>query len=143
MLEKLKTIKKSVSHPSVLLIALLILLITATVTPLVAQDSQKQKIVQQVAQKWIQIGTEQFERGMYKAAEQSLLRALDYKEYLSAEENRKIQSLLDKINNADGQREQALAQLNRANELAANGQTPQALVMYQAVSYTHLTLPTN
>ncbi len=59
-------------------------------------EGDKQQVVQQVAQRWIQVGTEQYRKGFFKAAEQSFLRAQDYQEYLSVAEREKINELLTK-----------------------------------------------
>jgi general secretion pathway protein D len=60
-----------------------------------AAEPEKQKVVRRVAQDWIRIGTEQYKRGYYGAAEQSFLRAQQYAEYLAAGERRKLDQWLD------------------------------------------------
>lgn len=62
----------------------------------------KQKIVRQVAQNWIRVGTEQYKRGFYKAAEKSFLMARDYQEYLTVAEREKLNELLEETRIAQG-----------------------------------------
>ena len=82
-----------------------------------ASEADKQKIVRQVAQKWIQVGTEQYKRGFYKASEQSLLRARDYDEYLTAAEREGLNGLLEKTRIALAERERILKDIQIANGL--------------------------
>jgi len=42
----------------------------------------KDKVVREVYDNWIEIGTEQYKRGFYSAAETSFLRAKDYEDIL-------------------------------------------------------------
>ena len=76
--------------PLLVIFTSLLLLVTALsdVSPSQANkpaDDNKQKVIRQVAQKWIDVGIEQYQRGYYKAAEQSLLRAQDYEGYFTSE----------------------------------------------------------
>ena len=66
-----------------------------------AGESGKQKIVRQVAQRWIQVGMKQYERGFFRAAEQSFLRARDYEEYLTVGERERLNKLLERTHTAD------------------------------------------
>jgi tetratricopeptide (TPR) repeat protein len=86
-----------------------------------ANETNKQVIVHQVAQDWIKAGTEQYERGFYKAAEQSLLRAQDYKDYLTNEERENLKQLLGKTRTAALEKERILGEIRTANELAKQG----------------------
>ena len=87
-----------------------------------ANESDKQRIVQQVAQKWIQVGTEQYGRGFFKAAEQSFLRARDYQEYLDDTDRTKLNQLLEKTHTAVLAREHILGQIKEADELEKQGE---------------------
>jgi len=82
-----------------------------------AAEAEKERIVRQVAQKWIQVGTEQYKRGFYRASEQSLLRAVDYEGYLTAAEREKLNGLLEKTHIALAERERILKDIRTANEL--------------------------
>ena len=69
---------KPFGRKSLIAVATLFVLFTVSLSRMAASagnDSEKQKVARQVAQKWIQIGSEQYGRGLFKAAEQSLLRA--------------------------------------------------------------------
>jgi len=90
-----------------------------------ANDADK-KIVRQVAQKWIQVGTEQYKRGFYKAAEQSFLRAQDYEEYLTAAEREKLTELVEKTHGRVIERERILDNIRKADELVKQGEAKKA-----------------
>jgi hypothetical protein len=83
-LDKISHSTKSYGHKP-LLVILASFLLLAAILPAVAlsqaSESEKQKIVRQVAQKWMQVGMEQYGRGFFKAAEQSFRRAQDYLQY--------------------------------------------------------------
>ncbi len=79
------------------------LLIIAMIVPAVSaknNSDERQKIVQQVAAKWMQIGEDKYDNGYYQAAEEALLRAKVYEEYLSSSERKKLQKLLEKTHSA-------------------------------------------
>jgi len=60
----------------------------------------KDKVVRQIVDNWIQIGTEQYKRGFYAAAEKSFMRAKDYEESLTAEERTKLNESLQMAHKA-------------------------------------------
>ncbi|MBA7600374.1 Type 3 secretion system secretin [subsurface metagenome] len=106
-----------------------VLFFTAVVSPVAwsqGSETNKQAIVRQVAQDWIKAGTEQYERGFYKAAEQSLLRAQDYEDYLTNDECEKLRQLLEKTRTAALERERILGEIRTANELAKQGKALEA-----------------
>ena len=84
-----------------------------------------------MAQKWIQVGTEQYKRGFYKAAEQSFLRALDYHEYLSEAERAKLNDLVDKTHSAVMARERTLEDIQKADELVKLGEPKKAKALLE------------
>ena len=108
----------SVVFVSVLLLATVL----AGVAPAQVSEADKQKIVRQVAQKWIQVGTEQYGRGFFKAAQQSLLRAQEYQGYLTATEREKLTELLEKTDIAVLQRERILEHIQTADKQVEQGQ---------------------
>ncbi len=91
-----------------------------------ATETSKQKIVHQVAQKWIEVGLEQYKRGFYKVAEQSFLRAQDYQEYLTVAEQDKLTELLEKAHMAALERESVTEDLQTADELTEQDQLVEA-----------------
>ncbi|UCF42358.1 MAG: hypothetical protein JSV99_07050 [Planctomycetota bacterium] len=120
-----------------LFITLVSLLFLTSVLVGVAQsqvnDAGKQKVVRQVAQKWIQVGTEQYKRGFYKAAEQSFLRARDYQEYLTAEEREKLNELVEKTHKRVIERERILEHIRKADELLKQGEPIKAKALLEQV----------
>lgn len=121
-------IKPFVRKP--LLFALVSILLLTTVLLGVASSQanglDKEKVVRQVAQKWIQVGMEQYRRGYYKAAEQSFLRAQDYQEYLSAGEREKLSELLEKSHEGAVEKERISETIQAADELVKQGETAKA-----------------
>jgi type II secretory pathway component GspD/PulD (secretin)/tetratricopeptide (TPR) repeat protein len=138
-LEKLISIKSFVGKS--LMVALITVILLPTVPVVSAPDlgqpqtneTDKQKIVHQVAQRWLQVGTEQYRRAFYKAAEQSLLRALDYQEYLTSAERQTLQQLLEKTHTAVLERQRLLGDINKANELANQDQVAQAVALLEKI----------
>lgn len=112
--------------PLLVVFTSLLLLMTALsdVSPSQANkpaDDNKQEIIRQVAQKWIDVGMEQYERGYYKAAEQSFLRAQDYEGYLTAEKREALKGLLAKTHEAAIERKRILRHIRAADELESRG----------------------
>ena len=99
-----------------------------------ADDADKQKVVRPVALKWIQIGSEQYDRGLFKAAEQSLLRANDYQEYLSSAEREKLNKLLEKTHTAVVQRDKILQNIQTADKLIKQNKPAEAKAVLEAIS---------
>jgi general secretion pathway protein D len=87
---------------------LILVLLTSIlmVTTALAEDAPKagtggkDKVVRQIVDNWIQIGTEQYKRGFYAAAEKSFMRAKDYEESLTAEERTKLNESLQMAHKA-------------------------------------------
>lgn len=83
-----------------LIIGIVLLLVFANLpisrSGLVRADEvgDKTKMRRQVASKWIEVGTEQYKRGLYKQAEKSFLLAQEYNEYLTNSSRVKLNELL-------------------------------------------------
>lgn len=121
---------------SFLLVVLSMLLLVVTfsvVTPDCQAAEDSKQIVHKVAMRWIQVGSEQINRGFYKAAEQSLLRARDYKDYLTVEELEQIDTLLTKTHDASLQREDILNDIKQADKLLNSGKAVQAKAYYEKI----------
>ena len=109
------------------LIILVLALLVTTCLPKVAlsegngADEQK-KVVRQVAQRWIQVGQEQYKRGFFKAAEQSFVRAQEYKGYLTAAELEKLNELIEKTHIAILERKRILGHIQTADKLVEQGE---------------------
>src|SRR4030042_2382941 len=100
-----------VGQKLLLVISLALLFLTpifAEVTSSQPAEPDKGKVVRQVAQRWVEVGAEQYKRGYFKAAKQSFLRAQDYQEYLTADEREKLNSLLEKTHKGILEREYIL-----------------------------------
>jgi type II secretory pathway component GspD/PulD (secretin) len=95
--------------------------IFAEEAPSQPSEADKGKVVRQVAQRWIQVGAEQYKRGYFKAAKQSFLRAQDYQEYLTADEREKLNALLEKTHKGIIEREYILETIRKADELVKQG----------------------
>ncbi|UCF00146.1 MAG: hypothetical protein JSV82_03505, partial [Planctomycetota bacterium] len=127
---------KYLGHKPLLLILASILLLTAFLPAVAlsqANESDKQRIVRQVAQKWIQVGTEQYGRGFFKAAEQSFLRAQDYQEYLADAERKKLNQFLENTHTAVLEREYILEHIRVADELEKQGSLNEAKKHFEKV----------
>lgn len=64
--------------------------------PCRADEPAKQNALHKAAQEWIQVGTEQHERSLFKAAEKSFRRAAVFRSYLTTTEQKKLDELLEK-----------------------------------------------
>ena len=117
-------IKSSGRKPLLVVLVSLLLLTTALseVAPSQPGEAGKEKIVRQVAQRWIQVGAEQYKRGYFKAAKQSFLRAQDYQEYLTADEREKLTALLEKTHKGILEREYILEAIRTADGLVKQGE---------------------
>ena len=98
-----------------------------------AVKGDKEKVVRQVVDNWIQIGTEEFKRGFYAAAEKSFLRAKDYEGYLTAAERDKLDEKLQQAHKAALEREIALAAMRSAGELAEQQKFAEAKTHLQTI----------
>jgi type II secretory pathway component GspD/PulD (secretin) len=98
-------------------------------------DSQadRQKIVEQLAARWMQIGQEQYERGYYKAAEQSFLKAKDYEQYLGSAQRERLGELLEQAHTAAAASEKVSGDIAQAQDLLAQGRLAEARTLFMNV----------
>lgn len=125
---------KSIVGKVVLPVAALVLLLiipTAAGQESQRDNTEKQQVLHEVAQKWIEVGREQYNRGLYKQAKQSLLFAQDYQECLTAAEREQLKALQEKACAAAAEREHILEDINRAGALAEQGQLIKAKVRFE------------
>jgi type II secretory pathway component GspD/PulD (secretin) len=125
ILDKIRFLIESSGRKPLLVILVSLLLLTTAlseVTPSQPGEADKEKIVRQVAQRWIQIGAEQYKRGYFKAAKQSFLRAQDYQEYLTADEREKLTAILEKTHAGILEREYILEAIRTADGLVKQGE---------------------
>lgn len=85
-------------------------------------EAEKQQVIRQVIQNWVEVGARQYERGFYKQAKESFLQALEYQEYLTAAEYTKLNKLLEKAGIAALGRKQIAEHIQRAKELIEEGE---------------------
>ena len=121
-MNKTKFLKKSFGRKRLLAVLVSVLLLTTIMSQVAPCQTDKEKTVRHVAEKWIQVGVEQYQRGFYNNAERSFLRALDYQQYLSAAEQQKLSDLLEKTHIAVLERKRILGHLQTADELVKKGE---------------------
>ncbi|MGB2806322.1 MAG: hypothetical protein WBC22_01170, partial [Sedimentisphaerales bacterium] len=108
-----------------IILAFALLLTTSLSKVALSQESgteEQKKVVRQVAQKWIQVGTEQYKRNFFKAAEQSFLRAQDYQEYLTATERKILNGLIEQTHLGVLERKRILEHIQMADRLVQQGE---------------------
>ena len=93
----------------------------------------KQRVLRQVAQDWIRVGTEQYARSFYKQAEQSFFQAVEHQQYLTAVEREQLNNFLEKTYKAELEREHALEQVKAANALAGQGRLGTAKSRFEEI----------
>ena len=125
-MDKIRFLIESSGRKPLLVILVSLLLLTTSalsdVAPSQPSGADKGKIVRQVAQRWIQVGAEQYKRGYFKAAKQSFLLAQDYQEYLTADEREKLTALLEKTHKGILEREHILETIRTADGLVKQGE---------------------
>lgn len=122
-------IKSSGRKPLLVILVSLFLLSTSTLLgadPSQSSEADKEKIVRQVAQRWVQVGAEQYKRGYFKAAKQSFLRAQDYQEYLTVDEREKLNALIEKTHEGILAREYILEAIRMADGFVKQGKSSEA-----------------
>ncbi len=109
-----------------LLIILIVVVAVIIALPCAAEAQsdkvERHQIARQIADNWIQVGGKQYDRGFYRQAEQSFLRARDYERYLSAEQRGKLTMSLEKARAASRERKVVLDSIQNADELIKDGQ---------------------
>jgi len=118
-----------VERSPIIILALVLLMTTFLPKAALSQannNEEQKKVVRQVAQKWIQVGTEQYKRSFFKAAEQSFLRAKDYQGYLTAEEQKKLNKLIEETHVAVLERQRILQHIQTADKLIEQGELTKA-----------------
>ncbi len=129
-MDKIRFLIESSGRKPLLVILMSLLLLTTSALSGVALsqpgEADKEAVVRRVAQKWIEVGAEQYKRGYFKAAKQSFLRAQDYQEYLTADEREKLTALLEKTHKGILEREYILEAIRTADGLVKQGESGKA-----------------
>ncbi len=94
-------------------------------------QQDRQKLIEQLVDRWMQIGMEQYERRYFKAAEQSFLMAKDYEEYLGTEQRDKLNDLIEKSHTAAAEVDRLSADLALAQQLMAEGRLAEARALFE------------
>ncbi len=122
-----KTQKNSMGNTNLLLMITFALVAAMLCSDSVqAQQPDRDKLIQKVADNWIEIAETQFQRAMYAQAEQSLTRAQEYYEFLNPKQRQHINDLLNSIHSALAEEPVAEQQLDGINQLIENNQLMQA-----------------
>jgi type II secretory pathway component GspD/PulD (secretin) len=102
----------------VLAVLILFLLLPSFVKA--SEESDKAAALRSVAQQLIDVGAEQYKRGYYSAAQQTLERAGENKQYLSDSDQKRLADLLGKIRAAGGERQIIYDRMKDAETYAKN-----------------------
>jgi hypothetical protein len=105
--------------------------------PSVSSDQKdrqdKRETLRGIALSWVEVGTEQLKRGLYEQAEESLLTAQQYQEYLSAAEHKNLEDQLDKTRSAIAERKVISENIQQAKDLIDKGQPVRARAAYEKI----------
>jgi len=124
-LDKIRFPIESFGRKPLLVILVSLLFLTTVLSEMALSqpsEADKERIVRQVAQRWVQIGAEQYKRGYFKAAKQSFLRAQNYEERLTAAEREKLTALLEKTHTGILQREYVFETIRTVDGLVKQGE---------------------
>jgi len=71
--------------------------LTAGSVSVFADDSVKARALRQTGKQLLQVGAEQYKRGLYESAQATLLKAAKYREYLSVADSARLNTLLEQV----------------------------------------------
>lgn len=127
------SIGSSDKRVALVVLASILLFVTALPEVVLSQPDKadRQKVLHDVAQMWIQVGKEQYQRSFYKHAKQSLLNAQEYKKYLSVAERKRLNELLEKVQIAKVERKRVLEHIQIADELVKQNQLVSAKAHFE------------
>jgi len=133
---KSRFLVKPFGGKSLLVIVALILLLTTAMSEVArsqSNEAEKQKVIRGVAEKWMDIGEEQYKRGWFETAEKTFLEAQGYQKYLTAAQSKRLTALMEKTHLAILERKRILDHIRTARALAAQGQLTKAKVHLEKV----------
>jgi len=84
--------------------------------------TDRKQVIRRVTNEWIKVGRKQHQRFFFKQAEQSFTRALEYRDYLTAEDIKTINEHLKQTRAASLERTLILQRIQKAEELAGRNQ---------------------
>ncbi|MFA5554351.1 MAG: hypothetical protein WCZ89_03285 [Phycisphaerae bacterium] len=97
-----------------------------------ADDSVMDESVGQAVEQWLAIAGAQYDKAMFNQAEQSLLRAHDFYQYISPEQRQRIDELFDKLEDAVIEKQKLIQELKISDEMINNNQLAQAKTILEA-----------
>ena len=115
------------TYKAFMALTLMVMFIVTCVSISFAADNEDIEVVAERAGWNLRIAEKQYDRGLYKEAEMTLVQIKPYVSKLSLANQGKFNSLNDKIHSALGQRRDVLATLKLADDLSAQGQYSQAI----------------
>jgi len=94
-------------------------------------EASKRAALHNVASEWIMVGTRQYSRGLYDAAEESLHRALEYERYLNAAERKSVGEILEKIRLVKVRRAEVIGHIEAGSKLLEGGEPIKAKAHFE------------
>jgi hypothetical protein len=110
----------------ILALIFLLVMTLSEVTSSQANEAGKPNALHQAAQGWMRVGIQQYQRSLFKAAEQSFRRAQVFKKYLTAAEREQLNELLQKARIAESEGKHILADTQTVNKLVEQDQPIEA-----------------
>ena len=96
-------------------------------------EPDKQKIIRQVTNDWMEVAQKQYQRAYFKAAEKSLLQAQQYQQFLTDSERGKLKVFFQNVSKAITERERILLSARKAYELVKQDKLIEAKVHLEMV----------
>jgi len=121
------------SLPAILALVLLLATAMSGVARSQSNEAEKQKVIREVADNWMDVGEAQYKRGYFEAAEQSFVGAQKYEKYLTAAQRKRLTGLMQKTHLAILERKRILDHIRAVNKLVEQGQLAQAKVRLEKV----------
>jgi hypothetical protein len=125
ILDKSESLIRSLDRkllPGILAWVFLLTMVLSGVTSSQADEASKRAMLRQAAQKWIQVGVEQYQRDLFEDAKQSFRRARVYRKYLTAAERKQLKEFLAKARSAESEGKQVLTSIQTVDGSAKQGQ---------------------
>ncbi len=99
-------------------------------------DLDKQKTARNVANYFMQAGLEEYRQGYYEKAEETFLKAAEYRQYLSEDSQKRLDELVEMARTARSEREQILGIIREADRLVKEGDIVDARANLEKVRYS-------
>jgi len=106
--------------------AFLLVVGLSQVAPSQENGAERDKIVRQIVQNYIRIGTEQYVKGYFDEAENTFLMAEGYQQFLTAAERQQLEDLLEKTRAAVSERKQIVETYQTVIKLLAQDELVKA-----------------